>query len=120
VTFNFGPGFRFIEQYQEPTRIQIAGGEQAVFRLARELVDLPVVARFTIEGEPCSKSRARFTKRGSKTFAYTPEKTKQAEMEVARLFRETVLPDHKPDDKEITYGVMALFYCGNRQRRDYH
>lgn len=118
MTFSFGPGFRFIEEVQEPTRIQKSGGEEACFRLAREMVDLPVIARFTIEGEPCSKARARFTKQGSRVFAYTPEKTKQAEGEVARLFRKSVAGDYDPGNRDITYGVMALFFHGNRQRRD--
>lgn len=102
----------------DPTRIDISGGEAACFRLVREQRDLPVVARFTIEGEPCSKARARFTKRGSRVLTYTPEKTKQAEEHIAQLFRQVVIQDHEPDDRDITYGVMALFFCGNRQRRD--
>lgn len=100
----------------QPTRFSEAGDQAACFTLFREAFDAPVVARFTIEGEPVSKSRARFTKRGSKTRTYTPEKTRQAEEKVAWLFRQAAR-GHKPDP-DSTYGVMALFFAGTRQRRD--
>jgi crossover junction endodeoxyribonuclease RusA len=93
-----------------------AGDESALFQLRREIWDLPVIARLTIRGEPVSKSRARFTKQGSKTQAYTPEKTSAAEQVVAWHFRRAA-PGHLPDP-EKTYGVMAIFFCGTRQRRD--
>lgn len=93
-----------------------AGDDAACFMLHREMFDPGVVARFTIDGEPVSKSRARFTKKGSKVQAYTPEKTHQAEQIVAWKFR-AAAPGHKPDS-EPTYGVMALFFSATRQRRD--
>ena len=34
-----------------------------------------LVAEWSVPGEPVSKARARFTKHGSKTVAYTPEMT---------------------------------------------
>lgn len=90
--------------------------DSALFMLRRELWPLPVIARFTIEGEPVSKARARFTKQGSTTQAYTPEKTRTAEEVVGWQFRR-VARAHKPDSTQA-YGVVALFFCGTRQRRD--
>lgn len=109
---------------REPSVMVMPGGptvldvsdEAAAFALRREQWDLPVIARFTVDGEPVSKARARFTKTGSKTQAYTPEKTNQAEQMVGWKFRQ-VAPQHKLD-AEKTYGVIALFFCGTRQRRD--
>lgn len=75
-----------------------------------------IVLEFTVTGEPTSKSRARFTKRGSKTFAYTPEKTKQAEQRIAAEYLAAGGP--KGRDSEIAYGVTAHFFNGTRQRRD--
>lgn len=75
-----------------------------------------LVAAFTVDGEPVSKSRARFTKRGSKTFAYTPEKTKAGEERVAWTYRSAV--KGSPTDPEIAYRVEAHFFNGTRQRRD--
>lgn len=98
---------------QETTRIQEAGGEEACFRLYRELADLPVVARFTIEGEPSVKGRPRFTRNGN---VYTPSKTRTAQDRIALLFKDSA-PDYVPGNV-FTYGVMALFFCGMRQRRD--
>lgn len=75
-----------------------------------------LIASFTVDGEPISKSRARFTKRGSKTFAYTPEKTKAGEQRVAWAYR--AVAKGVPSDTEIAYRVEAEFYNGTRQRRD--
>ena len=98
-----------------PTMSEI-DDEGACFMLRRELHELSVVARFTIDGEPSSKARPRFTKQGSKTQTYTPEKTLQAEQVIGWKFR-AVAPGHKLDP-DIAYGVMALFFSGTRQRRD--
>jgi Holliday junction resolvase RusA-like endonuclease len=97
-------------------RVSEAGDDGACFRLHRELHELPVVARFTIDGEPVSKARARFTKQASKVQAFTPEKTLQAEQIVGWKFR-AAARGHSLD-AEAAYGVMALFFCGTRQRRD--
>jgi Holliday junction resolvase RusA-like endonuclease len=97
-------------------RLSEAGDESATFTLNREHFDFPVIARFTIDGEPVSKARARFNKQGSKTRTYTPEKTHQAEQKVAWTFRQTA-PGYRPDP-DATYGVVALFFSGTRQRRD--
>lgn len=75
-----------------------------------------VVAEFSVPGEPVSKARARFTKYGSKTVTYTPEKTKTGEARMAAAFR--AVCKSKPSDPEIAYRVEAHFYNGTRQRRD--
>lgn len=92
------------------------GDAAASFTLQRELFPVQVVARLTIMGEPVSKSRARFTNRGSKTRAYTPEKTRQAEDAVGWAFR-VAAPGHRVD-ADGTFGVMGLFFAATRQRRD--
>lgn len=78
-----------------------------------------LIAEFTVPGEPVSKSRARFTKRGSKSHAYTPQKTLEGEMRVGLAFRQatTGLP-LAPTETEVAYRVEAEFYNGTRQRRD--
>jgi Holliday junction resolvase RusA-like endonuclease len=98
------------------TRLSDVGSEAAAFTLFREQFDAHVVARFTVDGEPVSKARARFTKQGSKTQAYTPDKTRAAEEAVGWKFRQSA-PGHKPDP-DATYGVIGLFFSGTRQRRD--
>lgn len=92
------------------------GDDGAAFVLAREIVNVRVVARFTIDGEPVSKSRARFTKRGSKTFAYTPEKTHQAELMVAAKFRQAAIGFGT--DSTSSFGLACKFFNATRQRRD--
>lgn len=75
-----------------------------------------IVARFTIEGEPVSKARARFTKHGSRVQTYTPARTKTAEEVVGWAFRR-VAPRHSVDGRR-EFGVFAIFHCSTRQRRD--
>lgn len=81
-----------------------------------EIPDAAIVARFTVMGDPASKARARFTGRGSKARAYTPEKTRTGEARVAWAFRQAA-PDHQPD-KDSAYGLDCTFYAANYQRRD--
>ena len=75
-----------------------------------------LIATFEIAGEPVSKSRARFTKRGSKTVAYTPQKTKDGETRVALAFR--AAGGRLDPDTEIAYAIHAQFFNGTMQRRD--
>lgn len=75
-----------------------------------------LVASFVVEGEPVSKSRARFTKRGSKTFAYTPQKTLDGEKAIKEAFLAAV--GEIPAGTDLTYSVRAEFFNGTRQRRD--
>jgi len=78
-----------------------------------------LIAEFEVPGEPVSKSRARFTKRGSKTVAYTPQKTKDGELRVAWAFRQACARlSLNPTDREIAYRVESEFHSGTRQRRD--
>lgn len=75
------------------------------------------VASFIVPGEPVSKSRARFTKQGSRTFAYTPQKTHDGEKAVAKAFLNAMPPEYEPDG-EYHFGVSAKFFNATRQRRD--
>jgi Holliday junction resolvase RusA-like endonuclease/endogenous inhibitor of DNA gyrase (YacG/DUF329 family) len=90
--------------------------EATVWKLHRELDDMEVVAQLMIPGEPASKARPRFDGRGSKTRAYTPEKTKSAEAQVAWHFSRA-RPDWRADGQGH-FGLMAVFFCESRQRRD--
>lgn len=84
--------------------------------LQRELYEPEVVATFVRPGEPVSKSRARFTKRGSKVHAYTPEKTKQAEEEIGWLARQAGI--RGTPDATSSFGLFVAAFCGTWQRRD--
>ena len=75
-----------------------------------------LVAEWSVPGEPVSKSRARFTKRGSKTVAYTPQKTKEGEERVAWAYR--AAGGRLNPDTETAYAVHATFFNGTMQRRD--
>lgn len=88
--------------------------EAAFFGLIREHTELPVIARFTIDGEPRSKARPRFGKGGR---VYTPAETMAAERAVGFAFLASCPKGFKPDDT-TTYGLMCLFFNGTRQRRD--
>lgn len=93
--------------------MMIPGDEAACFLLTREIANVQVVARFTIEGEPVSKARARFTKSGH---SYTPDATRTAEAQVAWQFRAAAKP--ALPDGENTFGVFGIFFSATRQRRD--
>lgn len=82
--------------------------------LQRESVDVEVVARFTVEGDPVSKQRPRFAK--SRGRVYTPGGTVAAERSVAWSFRQTIGPFEV--DAEAGYGVYLGFFCQSGQRRD--
>ena len=70
------------------------------------------VARYSIEGEPASKERPRFSGKGT----YTPAATTKAELAVGWKFREAAR-GHQAE-AGADYGVAARFFCGNRRRRD--
>lgn len=91
----------------------IPGDDSACFLLQREQANVTVVARFTVDGEPASKARARFTRQSG---TYTPAKTRQAEERIAWSFRGAAR-GHKPDPG-ASYGVFAIFFSATRQRRD--
>jgi Holliday junction resolvase RusA-like endonuclease/endogenous inhibitor of DNA gyrase (YacG/DUF329 family) len=88
--------------------------EAAWFGLAREHTDYPVVARFTVDGEPESKNRARWSPHGGRP--YTPERTRAAEAKMAWRFKEAAR-GYEPS-KAKSYGVVGLFFAATRQRRD--
>lgn len=109
-----GNGMKATPQYQ--LEISTSAEMYLPMKLSRETADHAVIARFIVDGEPVSKARARFTKYGSTVHAYTPQKTLDAEAIVAARFREATGPIEV--SKEHTYGVMAVFRNGTRQRRD--
>lgn len=84
--------------------------------ITSDLETQELIAEFTIPGEPISKARARFTKRGSKTVAYTPQKTKDGESAVKAAFLSVT--NKIGTDTNEAYAVRAHFYNGTRQRRD--
>lgn len=95
-----------------------ANTDEAVFQTVRELGTFPVVARFTISGEPSSKARPRFTvTKTGKARTYPDQKTAVAEQKVAWSFRAAAKPGYRPDPEE-KFGVVALFFSNTRQRRD--
>lgn len=74
-----------------------------------------LVAEFTVDGEPISKARARFTNYKSKTRAYTPERTRVGEERVLAAFLQVAKPTH---DTEVAFGVEVEFLHQTGQRRD--
>lgn len=99
-----------------PPKSSAYSDEAACFTRLLDMVNVQIVARFTIDGDPASKARARFTKRGSRIHAYTPEKTKTAEQRVAWLFKKAA-PQHVPDS-QTAYGLACVFFPATQQRRD--
>lgn len=98
-------------------RIDMGSTEAVAWALHREIYpDLEVILRIEYDGEPVSKSRARFTGKGSKSRAYTPEKTRAAENRLVTLARQAGVRGEP--DGEHTYGIFAKFFCGTWQRRD--
>ena len=98
--------------YEELAEQELDGS--LCMRLQREMIDVEVVARFTVEGEPVSKHRPRFAK--SRGRVYTPGGTVVAERAVAWSFRQAVGPFEPPSDQG--FGVFLGFFCGTGQRRD--
>lgn len=93
--------------------MMIPGDDAACFLLRREIANVQIVARFTVDGEPVSKARARFTKAGH---SYTPDATRAAEVKVAWRFR--AASKCTSPDSENTFGVFGIFFSATRQRRD--
>lgn len=78
-----------------------------------EVDEKDVAVRLTVDGQPFSKGRARFTKAGH---AYTPKKTRSHE-NMLKLLMRSALPTDEPDDKS-RFGLRCLFYRSTRQRID--
>lgn len=74
------------------------------------------VAHFSVDGEPLSKARARFTGYGYKARAYTPERTVAGEARIRSAYLAEV--GVVEVDPEKAFRVEAVFYNGTRQRRD--
>lgn len=75
-----------------------------------------LIAEFTVKGEPTSKARPRFTKRGYKGQVYTPQRTLDAEAGVQAAFLKAT--KRKFLEPEAAYAVHIHFHNGTRQRRD--
>jgi Holliday junction resolvase RusA-like endonuclease/endogenous inhibitor of DNA gyrase (YacG/DUF329 family) len=97
---------------RDTVRTSDAHTEAAWFGVTREITDLTVVARITIDGEPQSKARPRWN--GHNT--YTPARTVAAEQNIAAEFTRR-RPGYRPRG-DIAFGVVGLFFAYTRQRRD--
>lgn len=96
-------------------RHQMGDDPPVIFMLEKDTRDPLVVAYFTVEGEPESKNRARWSSRSGGR-PYTPERTRQAEAKIGWLFRQSSGPYQPTADSN--FGVFAGFFCETRQRRD--
>lgn len=94
-------------------RISDAHSEATLFMTVGQMTDPYVYARFTVDGEPVTKSRARYS--GSTRSFYTPRVTTQAEQKVAAAFMAVRPATTVP---ESTFGVICIFHIKTRQRRD--
>lgn len=90
------------------------GDGSLCFRLQREGGGLHVISRFTVDGEPASKARARYSSKNGRH--YTPNATKVGEERVAWSFRQATR-GHQPS-ADWSFGVFAAFFCATGQRRD--
>lgn len=72
-----------------------------------------VLARVKIPGEPITKARARFTRRGGVPHVYTPRATIEGE---ARYRDHLALAVRQPSSDPV--GVRVVFACRGRQRAD--
>jgi Holliday junction resolvase RusA-like endonuclease len=96
------------------TRLSEQHSEATVFSTVGEMSDPHIIARFTVDGDPVTKSRARWNSKQRR--AYTPAKTVAAEAQVLAL--KAAHPEHRGDDKN-TFGVVAIFHLNQAAvRRD--
>lgn len=91
----------------------LPGDQAACFLLYREFANVQLIARFTIDGEPQSKARARHTRSGQ---TYSPAANREAEEIVGWRFRQAARAVRP--DAEHSFGVVALFFSATQQRRD--
>jgi crossover junction endodeoxyribonuclease RusA len=78
------------------------------------MVEPCIVARFSVPGEPVSKERPRVDKDDG--HIYTPRKTAEAETSVGWMFKAAAKGWQV--DATSAFGVMCLFRCANRGKRD--
>lgn len=79
--------------------------------------DRTEILRTVLDGDPASKARARFTGQGSKTRAFTPEKTRAAE-ETWQWKLKSEVPQYCKADETFDYRLELHFYTATWQRRD--
>lgn len=95
----------------------LASPEEFECRLRRETDSVEARFRFSVSGEPVSKSRARFNRQGPKVRAYTPTASVEAEQVVKWSYRQALGRQPEPDERN-GFGLACSFYVGRRQRRD--
>lgn len=84
-------------------------------KLQRETIDPHIVARFTVDAEPASKARARYSNINGKH--YSPDSNRVAEDRVAWAFRQVGGGRGAPDATN-NFGVFIGFFCESGHRRD--
>lgn len=85
------------------------------FGLQREVLNPDIVVRFAVQGDPASKSRARFSSKTGRH--YTPGTTRAAEERVVWALREAGGGRGGPDG-DSNFGIFLAFFCETGQRRD--
>lgn len=98
------------------TRLSEHHCDEVAFTTIGEMSDPHVIARFTVDGDPVTKSRARWNAQQRR--AYTPAKTVAAEQRVLAEYLRVARPEHRKDAAH-TFGVVAVFFVPhNANRRD--
>jgi Holliday junction resolvase RusA-like endonuclease len=75
-----------------------------------------VLSHFTVDGDPGSKQRPKFARRGSKTITYTPDKTVAAEEMVRWAYK--MAGGRKNPDPAARYGLSLVLLQKGYARRD--
>lgn len=88
-------------------------GDGVGWGLLREWLDVDVVLEMRVDGDPKSKARARL----GQGRTYTPQATVTAEQALGWAARKHLPRGWRPDP-DWQYGVIAVFFTANNQRRD--